>query len=158
MNPVTKTGLLIGLVTISWTFVMGVTGWYKDPALLNLFFLVILFEIGLLWWGLRQTAATNGYGGQLVAGTTMAAIGAILIFGGSLLFTTVFFPNYFSELRTMQEQLLRQQGLADAEIRAQVAAGQQFQTPLWNALFGVIGTIVTGAVVSAAIAAFVRRR
>jgi hypothetical protein len=150
--------LLIGGATILWTFVMGATGWYKDPALVNVFFLVVLFEIALLWWGLRQTAATNGYGGQVAAGTTMAAIGAVLVFGGSLLFTTVFFPNYFAELRAVQEQLLRQQGLGAADIQSQIMAQQRFQTPVWNAVLGVIGTIVTGAVVSAVLAVFVRRR
>jgi hypothetical protein len=35
------------LVSI-WTFVIGLPGWYKDPVLLNLFFLVILLQIGVI--------------------------------------------------------------------------------------------------------------
>jgi hypothetical protein len=33
MNPILSTGLLIGLLCGAWTFVMGFTGWYKDPVL-----------------------------------------------------------------------------------------------------------------------------
>jgi hypothetical protein len=160
VGPVTRTGLLIGVGTIAWTFVMGFTGWYKDPVMALVAFLpvVILIEVGLLWWGLRQTAPANEYAQQVMTGTMMAVVAAVVIFIGSYLFTTVFFPNYFEELRTGQEQLLRQQGMADAEIQAQLAAGRVFQTPVWNALFGAIGTVVTGLLASLVIGAFVRRR
>jgi hypothetical protein len=148
------------VATVAWTFVMGVTGWYKDPTLAVAAFLpvVILLEIGLIWWGLRETAARNTYGQQVLAGTTMAIVAAVIIFIGSYLFTTVFFPNYFEELRAMQAELLRQQGLSEADIQSRVAAEQAMQTPLWHALFGVIGTVVTGVVASAIIAIFVRRQ
>ncbi len=158
MGVVARTGVWIGLLTVAWTFVMGLTGWYKDPTLLNAFFLVVLVEIALVWWGLRQTARANSYAQQIMAGTGMALVAAAIIFLGSLLFTSVFFPNYFSELRTAQEQLLRQQGVAEGEIQAQVAAAQRFATPLWNALFGVIGTVVTGFLTAAVAGAFLRRR
>lgn len=158
MGIVARTGLWIGLLTVAWTFVMGLTGWYKDPVLLNAFFLVVLFEIGLIWWGLRQTARTNTYAQQIVAGTGMALVASAIIFIGSLLFTTVFFPNYFSELRTAQEQMLRQQGLAEPEVQAQVAAAQRLATPLWNAIFGVIGTVVTGLLTALVLGSFLRRK
>jgi len=44
---------------VLWTLVMGVTGWYKHPVLLNMFWVVVLIEIGVLVWGLRQTAARS---------------------------------------------------------------------------------------------------
>lgn len=158
MGIITRTGAWIGLITVAWTFVMGLTGWYKDPVLLNAFFLVVLVEIALIWWGLRQTARTNSYAEQVMAGTSMALVAAAIIFVGSYLFTTVFFPDYFDQLRAAQEQLLRQQGVPEADIQTQLAAGQPFATPLWNALFGVIGTVVTGLVTSLVLGSFLRRR
>jgi hypothetical protein len=153
-----KTGVAIGVVTIVWMLVMGVTGWYLHPTLAALFFLVVIFEVGLLYWGLRQTASTQAYGKQVMTGTTMAAIAAPIIFVGSLVFTSVLFPTYFTDIREMQRQILQQEGVPADEIQRQVDAAMAMQTPLINAATGAIATIITGAIASALIAIGVRRK
>ena len=158
MSQTLKTGAWIGALCVAWTFVMGFTGWYKDPALLNLFFLVILVEIVLLVLGLRKTAAGQGYGKQVLTGTLMAVVAAVIIFCGSLVFTSFAFPSYFEDLRAAQEQMLRAAGKTQAEIDAAVQAAAAGQTPLANALAGAIGTIGTGLLASLVIAIFHRRR
>jgi hypothetical protein len=158
MNQILKTGVWIGAACVAWMFVMGFTDWYKDPALVNLFFLVILFEIVLLFVGLRATAATLGYGQQVVTGTLMSVVAAAIIFCGSLVFTTVAFPSYFADLRAVHEQVLRAEGKSQAEIDAAAQAAAAGQTPLANALAGALGTVVTGGLASAVIAIFQRRK
>ena len=75
MNPILSTGLLIGVLCGVWTFVVGFTGWYKDPILMYVFFFVIVIEIGGLVWGLRKTAAQGrNYRAQILAGTMMATL------------------------------------------------------------------------------------
>jgi len=158
MNPILKTGIAIGLGCVAWTFVMGFTGWYKDPAMVKAFFLVIGIEIVLLVWGLRQTAAANGYGAQVLAGTAMAGVAAAIIFCGSLVFTTVVFPSYFQELEAMGRGRLQAQGLKEEEISQALATQAKVQTPFFQALFGAIGTVITGLVASLVIAVFSRRK
>ncbi|MGV8039567.1 MAG: DUF4199 domain-containing protein [Thermoanaerobaculaceae bacterium] len=158
MSPQLKGGLAIGIGCVAWTFVMGLTGWYTHPALLNLFWVVVVIEIAALVWGLGLTSGLKRYWGQVGAGTVMSVIGAVVIFCGSLLFTTVAFPNYFAELRAVQEQMLQARGLAADEVARQVAAAAAFQTPLVQALMGAVGTVVTGFVASLVIAAFRRAR
>lgn len=159
MHPILSAGLLIGVLCGIWTFVMGFTGWYKDPAMVSVFFVVILIEIGGLFWGLRQTAAEGRtYGGQVVAGTLMAVVAGVVIIASSLLFTMVAFPDYFTELEAMQRQMLAAQGRSAAEIEAEVAAGKVAATPMANAMAGFIGTLVTGIIASAVIAIWVRAR
>jgi len=159
MNPILGAGLLIGVLCGVWTFVMGFTGWYKDPTLSYVFFVVILIEIGGLIWGLRRTA-TEGrtYGGQVVAGTLMAVIAGVVIIVSSLLFTMVAFPDYFNELEAVQRQLLAEQGRSSAEIEEAVAASKVAATPMANAMAGFIGTLITGIIVSAIVAIKVRGR
>lgn len=157
MSPVLSTGVAIGVVTFLWTLVMGYTGWYKDPNMVPAFFLVILFEVILLYAGLRRTSHQT-YGQQVVTGTLMSVVAAVLIFIGSYFFTTVLFPDYFEEIRAMQRQLLEAKGAPEAQIQQDLAASARMQTPVLNALTGVIGTIVTGVVASALIAIRVRRR
>jgi hypothetical protein len=157
MNPILAAGVLIGVLCGLWTFVMGFTGWYKDPALLYVFFAVILFEIAGLIWGLRQTAKQGRtYSGQVVAGTLMSVIAGVIIICSSLLFTMVVFPDYFEELAAAQRQMLQAQGKSEAEIAETLRAAQAGATPMAQAMSGFIGTLVTGILASAVIALFVR--
>ena len=158
MNPIFSAGVLIGLLCGAWTFVMGFTGWYKDPALTLLFLpAVIIIEVAGLYWGLRQTAAQGRvYAGQVVAGAMMSTIAGVIVICSSLLFTMVAFPDYFQELEAMQRQLLAKAGSSPAEIDAAVQSSAT--TPMGQALAGFVGTLVTGIIVSAVIAIWVRAR
>jgi len=159
MNPILSAGLLIGVLCGVWTFVVGFTGWYKDPVLLNLFFFVIVIEIAGLVWGLRKTAAQGrNYGAQILAGTMMAIVAGVIIVGSSLLFTTLVFPTYFTDLEQMYRTTLRQQGKSETDITAAIQANAASMTPMAQAMSGFIGTLVTGIVASAVIAIFVRAK
>lgn len=158
MNLTVKAGVLIGGLCAAWTFVMGLTGWYKHPVLLNAFWVVVFLQIGVLVWALRQTAAEKTYWGQVGAGTLMSTIAGVILFGSSLLFTVVVFPHYFEELRAVHAQMLQAAKLPEAEVKAQLEAAAASQTPLIQAVSGMIGTVMTGFVASLIIAALVRRR
>ena len=160
MNPILSAGLVIGLLCGAWTFVMGFTGWYKDPALADTLFIgvAIVIEVAGLIWGLRKTAALGrAYGGQILAGTMMAIVAGVIIIGASLVFTTVVFPNYFSDIEQAYRAALRSQGKTEAEIAAAIQASAASATPMAQAMNGFIGTLVTGIVASAIIALFIRR-
>jgi len=158
VNPILSAGLLIGMLCSLWTLVMGFTGWYKDPALANVFFVVIPIEIGGLIWGLRRTAPARGYGGQILAGTMMSIVAGVIIIVSSLVFTTVLFPNYFAEVEQTYRATLLQQGKTEAQIAAAITASAATATPMAQAMSGFVGTLFTGIVASAIIAMFVRRR
>ena len=153
-----RAGVLLGVLCVAWTFVMGFTGWYKDPVMLNLFFLVVLLEIGIVIRALRKTAGTATWGGQIVNGLVLSVVASVIIFAGSLLFTTVAFPSYFTDLQAAHAGMLKSSGMAEAEIQSTLAASAAMQTPLMNALSGVIGTVVTGALVAAIAGAVWRKK
>lgn len=157
MNPILSAGVLIGVLCAVWTFVMGFTGWYKDPVMANAFFAVIVIEIGGLIWGLRQTAAQGRrYGGQVLAGAMMATIAGLIVICSSLLFTMVAFPDYFTDLEAMQRQMLAEQGMAQADIDEAVRTSAAISTPMAQAMSGFIGTLITGILASAVIAIWVK--
>ena len=159
MKPIPAAGILIGVLCGVWMFMMGFTGWYKDPGKVNLFFLVIVIETAGLIWGLRQTAAQgHTYIGQVAAGTLMSATAGLVIIGSSLLFTTLVFPEYFEEVNAVSREMMLNEGKSQAEIRDVLAAAAPMQTPLRNALIGFIGTFVSGVISTAVIAVWVRAR
>ena len=159
MNTIVKAGLILGILCEVWTFLIGFTGWYKDPALVNLFYVVILIQAGVLIWGLQQTAAQGRkYGGQVGAGTLMSAVASVIVIVGSLLFTTVVFPDYFQEIAAMTESMLADKGMSGEEIQQVMDAQAAFTNPMVNAITGAVMTIITGCILSLGIAAFVRAK
>jgi hypothetical protein len=160
MASILTGGLAIGALCGAWLLITGVTGWYKDPTMYQLFIPVVtILEIVVLIWALRKTAAEGRtYSGQVVAGTLMALIGAICIFCISLLVTSVIAPNFFEDVNAMSRDIMRDQGQTEEQINAAIAGSARWQTHIMSALAGVIGTVMTGIVVSAVIAIWVRAR
>jgi hypothetical protein len=159
MNSTLKAGILLGILVSAWTYIMGITGWYKSPVLMNLFWVVILIQIGVLVWGLRLTAVEGrSYWGQVKAGTLISLIGGVMIFCGSYLFTSVVFPNYFVEIRALGEEMLKAKGMSDIQIKAALDAQAPMQTSFMQALFGFIGTVLTGPIVSLVLGLFLKKK
>jgi hypothetical protein len=154
-----KGGLLIGILCGVWMFIVGFTGWYKDPVLQSTFWVVILIEVGVLFWALRRMPADQRTFGRLLKdGTIMSVIGGLVLIIASVLFTTVVFPNYFEELRTIQAEMLRAEGMNEEQIAAAHGAMAPMQTPVVNALMGFVGTVVTGFVASVVIGLFLKKK
>jgi len=159
MRTLLRGGLVLGLLCGVWMLVVGYAGWYRDPQLANLFFIVVPIEIGVIAWTLRGSAEGGArYGAQVLNGLGMAMIGALVVMGFSVLFTTVLFPNYFQELAAIQEQMLRDAGAAEEQIRLQMDAYWTTAKPGVNALIGGAATVITGLLASLVLAIFVRAR
>jgi hypothetical protein len=159
MGTLAKYGLLLAAGVIVWMFVMGFTGWYRNPVLVNLFFLVIPYQVLVIVWALRETARQGAnYGAQVLAGLTISSIAGILVFGASILFTTIAFPNYFTEIREMQEHALREAGIGEARIAEMMAGAEQAYTPIRQAIQGFIGTVITGLVTAGIAGRWIRHR
>lgn len=158
MPPTLRAGLILGLSVAAWTFVMGFTGWYKQPGMLHLFWLVIPLQIGILLWALRASAPVTGYGRQVWNGISISLLGSMIIFGASLLFTTVVFPRYFQELEALGRQMMAQQGFSPEQIEAAVKAQAPMQTPRASAMAGAIGTVVTGFLTSVVASIWMRKK
>ena len=158
MKPTLKYGLIIGIACALWTYIMGFFGWYYDPALSNLFWIVILIEIVVLFFGLKQTMTEKNYWQQVGTGTLMAVLGSIIIFVASIIFTSVLFPNYFNEVREMNRQLFEQQGKTPEQVETLIQTMSSMQTPFFQALTGMLGTIFTGFVGSLILSAYYRKK
>jgi len=154
MKSILKAGLAIGILCGLWQIMMASTRWIVNPSLMNLFYLVILIQIAVLIWGLKQSSTENSYGRQVLAGTAMSALAGVFLFAFSLLLTTVLFPDLINEMKSVRSQMLKQAGRSEAEISAALS----LQTPMIQAIMGLIGTVVTGILASLVIAIFVRKK
>ncbi|MBI3189929.1 MAG: DUF4199 domain-containing protein [Ignavibacteriales bacterium] len=158
MNTTLKYGLILGLLCSAWTYVMGFTGWYIDPVMMNMFYAVILFEIIILYFALKETASTKTYGGQVVNGLLVSVYGGIIIFVSSMIFTSVVFPNYFNDLNAAYSEMLRNEGLSEEAVTTAMQAMAPMQTSMMQAVMGFVGTVGTALVASLIIAIFQRKQ
>ena len=76
MKTIMKTGVVLGVAVTVWSLIFGLAGWYRSAATAQLFNLVILIQIGVLLWGLRQTGLERGYWRQVGAGTAGGVVSA----------------------------------------------------------------------------------
>jgi hypothetical protein len=110
MKSMLMTGLAIGVLCAAWQVIMILAGWLTKPGTFALFYLVILIQILILIWGMRQTAQDCGYGGQLGIGTGASLVAGVFLFLYSITATTILFPGLIGEMRAMQAQALQNAG------------------------------------------------
>ena len=145
MKTAIQAGVVLGLTVVVWTLAHAALGWYKDPGMSWTFWMVIPFELILVVWMLKNTKKLGfRYGQQVMAGLVMSLVGGAIIFVGSYLITTVIFPTYYADLRTMTETILTQQGRTPEQIQTALNAQAGMLTPMMNACLGFIGTVGTG--------------
>lgn len=155
---VLRAGLILGALVVLWTFVMGFTGWYRDPGLLFLMWLAIPLQIAVLLVLLRITAPATGYLRQVQNGVAASVIASLLVFAGSLLFTAVMFPGYFAEMEALGRLRMAQQGFGPEQIEAMVKAGAPMQTSLGRAFASALGTWIIGLFTSLIAAVWYRKK
>jgi len=153
-----RTGLILGILVVLWTFVMGFTGWYRHPSLFFLLWLAIPLQIGVLVLMLRSTALSEGYLRQVQNGVGASVIASAVIFVGSLLFTLVVFPSYFAEMEALGRLKMAQQGFSAEQIEAVMKAKGPMQTSLGRAFSWALGTWITGLFTSLLAAGKYHRR
>ena len=158
MKPLWKYGIFIGIFCALWTYIMGFLGWYKDQSLTNLFWLVVLIEVIFLVLGLKITRNEKTYFQQVGTGTLMAVIGSVIIFIASIILTTIIFPNYFKEINELNRQILLQSGKTAEETEILLNQMSAMQTPFFQALSGMLGTIFTGFVASLIISGVYKKK
>jgi len=139
-------GLALGLIVGLWMVVATVA------SLQPIFPLVATaLQLVVLVGALARMRAEHGFAQQLAAGMIVSVVASVLIFGESLLLTTVLFPDALAAMRA--EVAASMPDASPAELEAATA----MVAPVPQAVMGVVGTLVTGLVLSAIAGAFLRR-
>jgi len=160
MKPIVNAGVVLGGAVVVWQLVHGFAGLYRNPSMGWVFPVVAtLIEIGVLVWGLRQTAELGrGYGGQVGAGVLMALIGGVIILVGGWIEGTFIFTDMAEVIAGMQADQYADMGMDAEKIDQMIAATAFARTPIFGAFMGFIATIVTGLVISLIAAIWVRNK
>ena len=137
--------LAIAAFSAVWLVVMTVTGWYRDPGMMEVALAVPIVEVILLVlfsWQARRDGKPLLTRVSLCIAITIVA--AILSAGLAYAYTSRQ-ENYFVHVREAHAEGLRQAGRTDAEIAAALA-NYQLATPRALAMNRLRNTIVYGVI------------
>ena len=132
---------------------------HKNPILSGLVSigLFILFNVGAIIWVLKQTAAENGYGKQLVNSLLVGVIAGVLIFVLSWIQLSFLFPDALAEMREGYVATMENAGMPQAQMDAAIAQ-MEGTTAASQSASGMIGTFITSLIVGAVTAIFLRKK
>jgi len=158
MSSVIKASVTLAVLVMIVSVVYLATGMHQTPALGFVTVIVfIVFNIGCLIWALSSTAAENGYGKQLLNAVVFGVVAGVLIFGSSLLQSTVLFPNSLEETKTATIEMYEGMNMPEAQLEKTVKKIESL-TPVSAAVPGTIGTFFTSLIVGAIVAIFKRKK
>jgi hypothetical protein len=155
-----KAGIVFGVIVVVWQLIYGFTGMYKNPSLGWVFPVVgIAVTAGVLFWALKQSAAEGKrYWGLVGTGMVIALIACVLVILGSLLYTSVLFPDYADIALSQAAEQFEAQGLPEEQREIQMKAAEWILSPVPQALLGAVMTLITSFVVALIVAAVVRQK
>jgi len=159
MKTIVNAGVVLAVLVGVLMFVNGFLGAYKNESLGWVFpTFATVIEVGVLIWGLRQTAAQGRfYGGQVGAGVLIALVGAALIIPISLVWTAMH-PDVFEYAEAAMRDRWADGGMSDDQIEQMLQATTWSRTAWFQAVMGALATVVTGLVSSLILAIWVRKK
>ncbi len=158
MQSVVKASVALVVLVMVVSVLMYVTGLHENALIggLGSLVLVIGANIGVVFWGLKQTAAENGYLRQLGNGALIGLMGGVLVFLGSMVLLTAL-PDYLDDMKEMQISSLEQWNLPEDKMEQKIAQIEAV-TPVASSMQGLFGTFFTSLIVGAITAIFQRKK
>lgn len=159
MNAVIKASVVLAVAVTVVSYLVYFTGLHTNPVVggLGSIVIFILLNIAAVIWALRQTAAENGYGKQLLNGLLVGVIGGVLIFVLSWATLSFILPGYLEDVKAANISWMESMNMPEEALEQQIAKIES-TSPASQAGGGFIGTVVTSLVVGAITAIFVRKK
>ena len=153
-----KWGLFLGVALIIYSLFLYLTDNVGNSKLGWVSFALSI--VGLVL-AMRDYRTLNGgfmtYGEGLTIGTLTAGVSGLLSSLFSVFYTTVVDAGVMTRMVEKTREQLEDSGVSDEQIDQQIKFVEMFQSPGLLFLFGVIGAIISGLLLSLIIAAIVRR-
>lgn len=142
-----KYGLVLGVIVAALGFVLGALNLHTHQmAPMGFVIVVIIINVVIVVLASRRLAPHSNWIQQVGNGLVLGLVGAVIVFLGSWLMTTVVFPDYYVEFAEAARTRAISAGLSPDEIEAAVA--MVTGTPVSSAFQGALGTVITSVVVA----------
>ncbi len=156
-----KYGVIGGLVSIILFVIMDFAGVSGNPSLtwVNTVLSLVIF-VALIAVGQREFKKNGdgfmSYGEGLGLGTLLSLVSGII--SSIFVYVYVSFINsaYIDNIRQQQVESMEKQGMSDAQIEQAMKMAENFSGPIAMLIFGILGSVFFGFVVSLVVSAFTK--
>ena len=151
-------GLMLAAIVTVLTLLIAVTKIYTIPvfAAIGAILLFTLINIVVVFLGLSRTAADHGYGKQVLNALIIGLVGGLTIALTSYIQLNFVFADYIEEFGNSALDFWA--GMMPPEALEKAQQDMEAQTPVSQALQGMMGTIVTSLISGLIVAVFKRRK
>lgn len=160
MNGITY-GIITGVIIILYSLILYLFNQNLNPALTWIGYLFLVG--GMVWGTLDYRKKVSGgymtYGKAFSASFMIVLFSAILTAVYTFLFFQVIAPDAVQDVIDMsrQQALERSPGMSDEELDRAMEMGSFFMTPIWMAVYSMIGQIIIGAIIALITSFFLRK-
>lgn len=154
-------GLMLGGVLIVFSYLMYLLGVDFDSKLQYFSYIIMIagLFIGIKQWRDKYNNGFISYGDAFKNGFFTMLIAGILTSIWVLLFFTVVAPDEIGKMLEIAEEKMyeSQPDMTDEQLDLAMKWTKMFMSPLWMAIWGFLGNIFAGLVLSAIIAIFIKK-
>lgn len=153
-----KWGLIAGIASIVFMTILYVTGAWKITWLTSITYLIL---VGAFVLSMKEYKESNKgymtYGQGLGIGMFISAITGILSAGYGNIYMQFIDTTFRSQMLDFQVEKLEEQGLPDESIEKAIETFEKFSSPGLTFLFGVIGVLFVGFLLSLVVSAVMKK-
>jgi hypothetical protein len=154
-------GLLLGVALVLFSLLMYVVGIPLDSKIQWTSYAIMIagLVLGIKQWRDKYNGGFLAYGQAFSHGFLMTLFAGILTTIWVFLFFGVIAPGEIEKMMEAAEEKMyeSQPNMSDEQIEMALKYSRMFMSPVWMAVWGFIGNVVVGAVLSAIIAIFMKK-
>lgn len=154
-------GLLLGVALVLFSLLMYIIGLPLDSKVQWISYGIMIAGLfyGIKLWRDKYNDGFLSYGQAFSNGFFTILFAGILTSVWVLLFFSVIAPGEIEKMMEIAEEKMyeSQPNLSDAEIEMALSYSKMFMSPVWMAVWGFIGNLAAGTILSAIIAIFVKK-
>ena len=153
-----KYGVLASVVIMVYTTIINVAGQSQNKWLTSLSFIFMIVGIVLAMQAFKEeNKGFMSYGEGLGLGSLVSAIMGLLGSTFSVFYNKVIDPTILTQAMDTARSDMEAKGMDDTQIDQAMAMTQKFMSPGVLFVFGVIGSLLVGFLLSLIISAIIRK-
>lgn len=154
-------GLLLGVALVLFSLLMYIIGIQLDSKVQWISYGIMIAGLffGMKQWRDKYNDGFLTYGQAFSNGFLTTLFAGILTSIWVLIFFSVIAPEEINKMLEIAEEKMyeSQPNLSDEEIETALKYSKMFMSPVWMAVWGFIGNLVAGTIISAIVAIFVKK-
>lgn len=152
-------GLISGLLAIAFMVIVDLAGLTGNSTFQYLWYLILAGIIFLAHKSYKEEGdGFMNYGQGIGIGVLLSLISSVLSSVFFYIYVSFINTEYMNALLDVQRAKMEEQGMAEAQIEQAMEMTQKFMSPVMMIVFGIIGTVFFGLILSLVVSAITQKK